>query len=85
MITARWGSHTARINSLAWTKDSKHCASGSLDTHTYVWSVDKPLKSIALKNVGPGGINSVLWVGEKRLVSAGADGCVRVWDIIFHA
>ncbi|KAK7462716.1 WD40 repeat-like protein [Stygiomarasmius scandens] len=88
-ITSRWSFHSARINSLAWTSDSKHCASGSLDTHVYIWSVAKPLKNIALKNVGPGGVNGVLWVdaaegGKGKLVSAGADGCVRVWEVVFH-
>ncbi|KAJ7689439.1 WD40 repeat-like protein [Mycena rosella] len=84
MITARWSFHSARVNSLAWTADSKHCASGSLDTHVYVWSVDSPTRNIALKNAGPGGVNAVLWVGGGTLVSAGADGCVRVWEVAFH-
>ncbi|KAJ7204799.1 WD40 repeat-like protein [Mycena pura] len=95
LITSRWSFHSARVNSLAWTADSKHCASGSLDTHVYVWSVDNPTRNIALKNAGPGGVNGVLWVGggnmgtgkggRGNLVSAGADGCVRVWDVVFHA
>ncbi|KAK7462714.1 WD40 repeat-like protein [Stygiomarasmius scandens] len=89
-ITSRWSFHSTRINSLAWTSESKHCASGSLDTHMYIWSVVKPLKNIALKNVGPGGVNGVLWAdaaegGKGKLVSAGADGCVRVWEVVFHA
>ncbi|KAJ6558029.1 WD40 repeat-like protein [Mycena capillaripes] len=90
IITARWSFHSARVNSLTWTSDSKHCASGSLDTHVYVWSVDNPTRNIALKNAGPGGVNAVLWVGGGAgkggtLVSAGADGCVRVWEVLFHA
>uniref|UniRef100_A0A0W0F669 Uncharacterized protein n=1 Tax=Moniliophthora roreri TaxID=221103 RepID=A0A0W0F669_MONRR len=88
LITSRWSFHTARINSLAWTPDSKHCASGSLDTHVYIWSVAKPLKNIALKNVGPGGVNAVLWIdadGAKgELASAGFDACVKVWEVTFH-
>ncbi|KAJ6487813.1 WD40 repeat-like protein [Mycena sanguinolenta] len=89
LITARWSFHSARVNSLTWTSDSKHCASGSLDTHVYVWSVDNPTRNIALKNAGPGGVNAVLWVGGGvgkggTLASAGADGCVRVWGIVFH-
>lgn len=88
MITSRWSFHSARINSLSWTADSRHCASGSLDTHVYVWSVAKPMKYIALKNVGPGGVNAVLWIGGDakagQLVNAGADGCVRMWEVTFH-
>ncbi|KAF8921185.1 WD40 repeat-like protein [Mucidula mucida] len=82
LITSRWSFHTARVNSISWTSDSKHCASGSLDTHVYIWSVEKPMKNIALKNVGPGGVNSVLW---GKVVSAGADACVRLFEVKFHA
>ncbi|KAJ7269722.1 WD40-repeat-containing domain protein [Mycena rebaudengoi] len=89
LVTSRWSFHSARINALAWTSDSKHCASGSLDTHVYIWSVDKPTKNIALKNAGPGGVNSVIWVAgasgkSGTLASAGADGCVRLWEVVFH-
>ena len=84
MITGRWSFHTARINALAWTADGQHCASGSLDTHVYVWSVPKPMKNIAVKNAGPGGVNAVFWLGDKKLASAGADGCVREWEVSFH-
>ncbi|KAF9053801.1 WD40 repeat-like protein [Hymenopellis radicata] len=90
LITSRWSFHTARVNSISWTSDSKHCASGSLDTHVYIWSVEKPMKNIALKNVGPGGVNCVLWVEsgdgkQGKVVSAGADACVRLFEVKFHA
>lgn len=46
------------------------------------------MKYIALKNVGPGGVNAVLWIGGDakagQLVNAGADGCVRMWEVTFH-
>ncbi|KAJ3512753.1 hypothetical protein NLJ89_g3342 [Agrocybe chaxingu] len=72
LLTSRWAHHSARINSLSWTADSAHCASGSLDTHV---------------NAGPGGINGVLWLdGGKtgKLVSTGFDGVVRAWQVTFH-
>ncbi|KAJ3840032.1 WD40 repeat-like protein [Lentinula raphanica] len=89
LITSRWSFHSARVNSLSWTADSKHCASGSLDTHVYIWSVAKPMKNIAIKNAGPRGVNGVLWIdgGEGKtgqLVSSGADACVKVWEVTFH-
>jgi len=86
VITSRWTFHTGRIHSLAWTPDGQHVASGSLDTNVYVWSISKPLKNIALKNVGPGGVFAVQWIDEKnnKLATAGADGCVRVFSITFH-
>jgi len=84
-ITSRWAFHSGRIRSLAWTADGKHCASGSLDTHVYIWSVAKPLKNIAIKNAAPNGVNAVFWLSDNKLASAGADGCVKTWDITFHS
>nr|ANC28029.1 WD-repeat protein [Polyporus umbellatus] len=84
-VTTRWAFHTARIQSLAWTADGRHCASGSLDTHVYVWSVEKPMKNIAIKNAVPGGVNVVFWLKDGELASAGADGCVRVWNVKLRA
>ena len=98
-ITSRWSFHSARVNSLSWTADSQHCASGSLDTHIYVWSVRKPMKNVAIKNAIPGGVNAVLWLpsrpgsgsedggGSKsgRLAGTGADAAVKVWEVTFHA
>jgi len=98
VITSRWSFHSARVNSLSWTADSQHCASGSLDTHIYVWSVRKPMKNVAIKNAIPGGVNAVLWLpshpgsgsedsGSRsgRLAGTGADAAVKVWDVTFHA
>ncbi|KAG6887804.1 hypothetical protein C0992_010656 [Termitomyces sp. T32_za158] len=87
LITSRWAFHTARINSIAWTSDSRHCASASLDTHAYIWSVAKPMRNIGIKNAAPGGANAVHWLekdGSANLATTGADGCVRLWAIKFH-
>lgn len=45
----QWVFHTARVQTIAWTDDSKHAASGSLDPSVYVWSVEKPMRNVALK------------------------------------
>lgn len=85
MITARWSFHNARVLSLHWTPDGTHCASGSLDTHVYVWSVAAPMKNIAIKNAVPGGANTVFWLKDgKVLAASGADACVRTWEVTFH-
>jgi WD repeat-containing protein 1 (actin-interacting protein 1) len=91
VITSRWAFHSARVNSLSWTADSLHCASGALDTHVYVWSVQKPMKNIAIKNAVAGGVNAVLWLsggsdeGSGRLAGTGVDAGIKVWEIKLHA
>ena len=89
LIHQHWGLHSARVNSIRWTSDSKHCASGSLDADVYVWSVERPRERIVIRHAGPGGVNVVFWMEEDgkkgKLVSSGADACVRVWDVTFHA
>ncbi|KAF9530217.1 WD40-repeat-containing domain protein [Crepidotus variabilis] len=91
LFTSRWAHHSARINSFSWTEDSRHLASGSLDTHVYIWSTEKLMKNVPIKNAGPGGINGVLWLnggkspnGTGKLASTGFDGVVRIWEVKFH-
>jgi len=87
-ITNRWSQHNARINSLSWTADGQHCASGSLDTHVYIWNTKDVSLRIQIKNAGMGGINSVVWLENDgktaKLASAGADACVRIWEVTLH-
>ncbi|GJJ14817.1 hypothetical protein Clacol_009085 [Clathrus columnatus] len=86
----KWTNHATRVYSLVWTFDGAHIASASLDTHIYVWDVAKPLKIIAIKNAIPRGAWSVAWVpnsvvdGKGKLLGSGADGAVRVWEVVFH-
>lgn len=84
LITGRWTFHSARINSLAWTADGKHIASGSLDTHVYIWSIDNPGRNIALKNVVPGGVSLLAWLDDTTLAAGGADACIREFSVTFH-
>ncbi|KAH8113894.1 WD40 repeat-like protein [Phellopilus nigrolimitatus] len=86
-VESRWAHHTSRITALAWTSAGTHIASGSLDTHVFVWSVAAPARNVAIRHAGPGGVNGVAWLeadagaGKAKLASAGADGCVRVWEV----
>lgn len=87
-MTNKWHFHSARVESLAWTADGQHCASASLDTHAYIWSLQNPTKNIAIKNCGPSGLNAVLWIASDAkggtLCTTGADACIRMWQITFH-
>ena len=85
LLTPAWSFHSGRVLSLAWTADGRHCASGGLDSHAFVWSVARPMRTVAIKNAAAGSVSAVFWLGEDRLASAGADGVVRVWEVVFHA
>lgn len=74
---SHWVAHSARIAALAWAADGAHCASASLDTHVYVWSVARPMKHAVFKNAHAGGATGVAWVDGATLATAGADGVVR--------
>jgi WD40 repeat protein len=93
-IPTRWDWHTARISSLAFLQalasPPTHVVSGSLDTNLYIWSLENISKRVLIKGAGPGGVNCVVWLGDVhvtdskkmgRVLSAGADGCVRVWEV----
>lgn len=77
-----WGFHTAKVNCVAWSCDSRRIVSGSLDTALIVWSVDTPAKHIIIKNAHPQSqITGVAWLDDENLVSVGQDGNTRVWNV----
>ncbi|GAB6024526.1 hypothetical protein CHUAL_009680 [Chamberlinius hualienensis] len=79
-----WGFHTARVNCIAWSPDSKCVASGSLDTSVIIWSMDKPAKHIIIKNAHPQSqITRLSWLDNNTVVSVGQDSNIKVWDVAF--
>ncbi|MQM10780.1 hypothetical protein Taro_043678 [Colocasia esculenta] len=74
--------HTARINCLAWSPDSRMVATGSLDTCVLVYEVDKPASSrITIKGAHLGGVYGLAFSDENSVISSGEDACVRVWRL----
>lgn len=71
--------HKGAVNSLAWRDDSNVLASASDDGTVKLWDLKegKAIKSISAH--GPGA-TAVRWDHQGRLVTAGRDGRVRVWD-----
>ncbi|TKY61044.1 66 kDa stress protein [Spatholobus suberectus] len=74
--------HTARINCLAWSPDSRRIATGSLDTCVIIYEVDQPASSrITIKGAHLGGVYGLAFTDEYSLVSSGEDAFIRVWRI----
>ncbi|XP_010553944.1 PREDICTED: actin-interacting protein 1-1 [Tarenaya hassleriana] len=72
--------HTARINSMGWSPDSKRVATGSIDTCVIVYEVDKPASSrTTVRNAHLGGVNAVSFIDDFTVASSGEDACVRSW------
>lgn len=75
--------HTARINCLAWSPDSRLIATGSLDTSVIVYEVEKPASTrITIKGAHLGGVYGLTFTEEDCIVSSGEDACIRVWKIV---
>ena len=81
LVTNRWSSaHTARITCLAWNQEGTHAVSGSLDTNIFAWSLKDPGARVRAGNAHKEGVNGVAWV-EEKVISCGADGAVKVWEV----
>jgi len=79
-----WIYHQAKVNSIAWAPSSLRVASGSLDTHVYIWSMEKPEKKIQIKNAHIGSVNSVAFLDENTVLSVGQDGTAKTWTVNHH-
>ena len=71
-----------RINTIQWSPDGTHAASSSLDTHVYVWSVERPMKNVSFKNAHAGGVTGAVWADAQTIATAGADGLVRKFAFV---
>ncbi|KAK9236911.1 quinon protein alcohol dehydrogenase-like superfamily [Lipomyces kononenkoae] len=81
VVTTRWAFHTARVTSIAWRADGKYAVTGGLDTNIFIYSVDKPAKNVKTLGAHKDGVNGVAWAGDDKIVSIGADACVKWWNV----
>lgn len=79
-----WCFHTARVNCIGWSPDSKFLATGGLDTGVIVWSTEHPTKHINIKKAHPQSqITRLAWLDNSTIVSAGQDSNVKIWEVTF--
>ncbi|GAO18082.1 uncharacterized protein UV8b_07333 [Ustilaginoidea virens] len=83
VVADRWTAHTGRVTCIAWDEAGAHVASGSLDTHIYVWCLDKKLqgKRIQAASAHKEGVNGITWLRNDRIASAGTDATVKIWNV----
>jgi len=79
----QWVFHNARVNSISWSEDGLHAVSTSLDTAVIVWSIEKPMKKIQIKNAHQENSTDAIFLNNKTIASVGKDACMRSWDLTF--
>ncbi|KAL7750782.1 WD40 repeat-like protein [Sorochytrium milnesiophthora] len=77
-----WVFHTTRVNAVGWSPDSQHAVSGGLDTNVYVWSVEKPMKHIAIKGAHVESVTGAIFIDNNTIATVGNDSCVKTWEIL---
>jgi WD40 repeat protein len=71
--------HQARITCMAWAPDGTRLATSGLDTNIIVWDMALPAsKRVTISGAHREGVTALQWANAK-LLSAGADACLRVW------
>ena len=79
----QWVFHSSRINSVAWSPDSKHVVSSSLDTNVEVWSVETPTKHVAIKGAHLESATNAVFLDNNTVATCGGDAAIRVWELTF--
>ena len=75
-------SHIAAITALACSPNGKVVASADVDGAIILWDLASGALTKRMRGHGKGGVWSLTWSVESSvLVSGGADGTVRAWDV----
>jgi len=76
-----FGSHNGAVSCFAVSDDGAFVVSGSVDGSLAVWSVEDGEKIGSISSAHAGGVTAVAIANETCVLSAGADGCVRAWEV----
>ncbi|MBX3412986.1 MAG: hypothetical protein KF708_09890 [Pirellulales bacterium] len=72
--------HTAAVNAVSWRLDSNLLASASEDGSVRLWEMENGTQ-VKTWNAHAGGVASIHFTHDGRLVTAGRDRQVKVWDL----
>jgi WD40 repeat protein len=77
----RWCFHLQRVTCLAWSPDSSVLASGGADDSMYLWRVESKATRVHYPFCHRGGFTGLAFVGDREILSCGADSVVHRWDV----
>ncbi|PTB38880.1 uncharacterized protein TrAFT101_006907 [Trichoderma asperellum] len=82
LVTDRWSAHTARVTCISWDDSGSYAASGSLDSHIFIWCLEKRLQGQRIKapNAHLDGVTGITWIAGGRVASSGKDATVKIWE-----
>ena len=81
LLLSRWVHQTGRVQAVRWNSQGTHLAAGSLDESIRVYSLANPGDVASAKNAHRGGVATLLWAADGVLVSGGADGALKTFEV----
>jgi WD40 repeat protein/DNA-binding SARP family transcriptional activator len=72
-----------KVNGAVFSPDGRYVAAAP-DRDVVVWRVDRPGRPISVLSGHRGSVNALDISRDDRIVTAGADGTIRIWDTVGH-
>ena len=73
--------HTRSVNTVAWSPDGKHLASGGDDCLVKIWDTEDDGQALVLRHPNA---SAVAWSPDDELLASGGGGKIRIWDPIIE-
>lgn len=81
LVGMKWIVHTGRIAQLEFSPSGRRIVSGANDEGIVVTDIDNIMGYVTIRNTHPGGVSGVHWESDTKIISSGADACVRTWEV----